>query len=219
MTDGHPIRVLIADDHPVVREGLRAVLGSQPDVAVIGEVADGASAVREAVLQRPDVVLLDLQMPGLDGTQVARRLRVECPTAALLVLTMYDDDASILQAMRAGARGYLLKGAGQQEILHAVYAVHNGQAIFGAAVGARITALLASNGVPSIPELTFRERQILDLVAAGHGNAAIAQRLALSTKTVANHLSTIYRKIQVPDRPQAIARARAAGLGHNSNDQ
>ncbi|MFC0863654.1 response regulator [Sphaerimonospora cavernae] len=215
--------MLIADDHPIVREGLRAVLGNRSDVQVVAEVADGAAAIREAVLQQPDIVLLDLQMPGLDGLQAARRLRVECPGAAVLVLTMYDDDASVLHAMQAGARGYLLKGAGQQEILHAIHAVHQGQAIFGAAVAARITTLLAGGGggggASGFPDLTFRERQILGLVAEGHGNAVIAQRLGLSRKTIANHLSTIYRKIQVSDRPQAIVKARAAGLGQDLHDQ
>jgi DNA-binding NarL/FixJ family response regulator len=189
--------------------------GNQPDIEVIGEVADGAATIREAVLHRPDVVLLDLHMPGSDGLPAARRLRVECPDTAILVLTMYDDDASVLQAMRAGARGYLLKGAGQEEIVYALRAVHQGQAIFGAAVAGRITALLADTGArtPAFPDLSVREREILQLVAAGLANATIAQRLGLSIKTVANHLSTIYRKIQVPDRPRAIVKARAAHLG------
>ena len=215
-----PIRVVIVDDHPVVREGLRAVLATRSDIDVVAEAADGAAALREAVLHRPDVVLLDLHMPGTDGLHAARRLRVECPATAVLVLTMYDDDASLLHAMRAGARGYLLKGAGQDEIVRALHAVHDGQAIFGPAVAARITALLtgARTGTAAFPELSGRERDILQLVAAGLNNPAIGARLGLSTKTVANHLSTIYRKIQVPDRPQAIVKARASGLGNTTGD-
>ena len=215
-----PIRVVIADDHPIVREGLRAVLATRDDIDIVAEATDGAAALREAVLHRPDVILLDLHMPGTDGLHAARRLRVECPTTAVLVLTMYDDDASLLHAMRAGARGYLLKGAGQDEIVRALHAVHQGQAIFGPAVAARITALLTGGrtGPTAFPELSTREHDILQLVAAGLNNAAIAARLGLSGKTVANHLSTIYRKIQVPDRSQAILKARASGLGDIPGD-
>ena len=210
------IRVLLADDHPLVRDGLKAALAGLPDVKVVAEAATGSAAIREALLHRPDVVVMDLQMPDTNGIEATRELARALPSAAVLVLTMFDDDDSVFAAMRAGARGYVLKGAEQQEIARAIMAVAAGEAIFGPAVATRVLAYFAAppRAVSPFPELTAREREVLDLLAAGHNNQQIAQRLGLSAKTVANHLSAIFAKLQVADRTQAILRARDAGLGH-----
>jgi DNA-binding NarL/FixJ family response regulator len=210
------VRVLIADDHPLVRQGLQAALAPMPDVEVVAEAATGQAALREAVLHRPDVVVMDLQMPELNGIEATRELARAVPSAAVLVLTMFDDDDSVFAAMRAGARGYVLKGAEQQEIARAIMAVAAGEAIFGPAVATRVLAYFATPPRASttpFPELTAREREVLDLLAAGHSNRQIAEQLGLSGKTVANHLSAIFAKLQVADRTQAILRARDAGLG------
>jgi DNA-binding NarL/FixJ family response regulator len=209
------VRVLIADDHPLVRQGLQAALAPMPDVDVVAEAATGQAAIREAVLHRPDVVVMDLQMPDLNGIDATRELRRAVPEAAVLVLTMFDDDDSVFAAMRAGARGYVLKGAEQHEIARAITAVAAGEAIFGPAVATRVLAYFATPPVTPapFPELTAREREVLDVLAAGHPNHQIAQQLGLSPKTVANHLSAIFAKLQVADRTQAILRARDAGLG------
>jgi DNA-binding NarL/FixJ family response regulator len=211
------VRVLIADDHPLVRQGLQAALAPMPDVEVVAEAATGQAAVREAVLHRPDVVVMDLQMPELNGIEATRELAQSVPTAAVLVLTMFDDDDSVFAAMRAGARGYVLKGAEQQEIARAIAAVAAGQAIFGPAVATRVLAYFATPPVTPtpFPELTAREREVLDLLAAGRNNHQIADQLGLSAKTVANHISAIFAKLQVADRTQAILRARDAGLGRS----
>jgi DNA-binding NarL/FixJ family response regulator len=209
------VRVLIADDHPLVRQGLQAALAPMPDVDVVAEAATGQAAIREAVLHRPDVVVMDLQMPDLNGIDATRELRRAVPEAAVLVLTMFDDDDSVFAAMRAGARGYVLKGAEQQEIARAITAVAAGEAIFGPAVATRVLTYFATPPVTPtpFPELTAREREVLDVLATGHPNHQIAQQLGLSPKTVANHLSAIFAKLQVADRTQAILRARDAGLG------
>ena len=210
------IRVLIADDHPLVRDGLKAALAAVPEVQVVAEAATGTAAIREALLHRPDVVVMDLQMPDTNGIEATRELRRALPSAAVLVLTMFDDDDSVFAAMRAGACGYVLKGAEQHEIARAITAVAVGEAIFGPAVATRVLAYFAAppRAASPFPELTTREREVLDLLAAGHNNHQIAQRLTLSAKTVANHLSAIFAKLQVADRTQAILRARDAGLGH-----
>ncbi len=209
------IRLVLADDHPVVRAGLSALLGSLPDIEVVAVAADGHAAVKEVVLHRPDVVIVDLQMPGQDGFAATREIRRVAPDAAVLVLTMSDDDESVFAAMRAGARGYLVKGAEQEEIGRAVRAVASGEAIFGPGVAQRVLRFFAAPPVvvDPFPQLTGREREILDLLASGLANAAIAVRLGLSPKTVANHLSSIFTKLQVGDRAQAVVRAREAGLG------
>ena len=208
-------RVVIADDHPLVRAGLRAALAPLEEVEVVAEAATGQAAVREAVLHRPDVVVMDLQMPDLSGIEATRELRRAVPSASVLVLTMFEDDDSIFAAMRAGARGYVLKGAEPAEIARAITAVAAGEAIFGPAVAARVLTFFATPPAPStpFPELTARERQVLDLLAAGRSNHQIAERLGLSGKTVANHVSAIFGKLQVADRTQAVLRARDAGLG------
>ncbi len=210
------LRVVIADDHPVFLQGLRALLTAS-DVDVVAEAADGAAAVSACVEHRPDVALLDLHMPRLSGVEVTRSLVVRCPQTAVLVLTMYDDDQTLLAAVRAGARGYLLKGAGQEEISRAVRAVAAGEMIYGAGVGERLVMALsaaAPGAVPlPFPELSPREREVLELMARGDGNVAIARHLHLSEKTVRNHVSNIFMKLRVSDRVQAVVLARDAGLG------
>lgn len=213
------IRVLIADDHPVVRRGLSALLGTLDGFAVVGEAGDGDEAVREAQLTRPDVVLMDVRMPGTDGVEATRRLRAAVPATAVLVLTMHDDDDTVLTAMRAGASGYLLKGAEQEEIAGAIRAVAAGQAVLGPGLAGRLlqqleapTAPPASAGEP-FPTLTPREREILGLLAAGRRTAEIAAALHLSPKTVSNNLTTVFAKLQVADRTAAVIRAREHGLG------
>jgi DNA-binding NarL/FixJ family response regulator len=211
------ITIVLADDHPVVRSGLRALLDSIDGFTVAAEAADGHAAVREAVANRPDVLVMDIRMPGLDGIEATRQIARSAPEVAVLMLTMYEDDDSVFAAMRAGARGYLLKGAQQKEIARAIHAVAGGEAIFGPGVARRVLGFLAAPPTTAqypFPELTDREREILDLIAAGRPNAAIAQRLAIAPKTVANHISSIFTKLQVADRTEAIIRARDAGLGH-----
>ncbi len=209
------VRVVLADDHPVVRAGLAALLGSLPDVEVVGVAADGRAAVKEVALQRPDVAVLDLQMPELDGFGATREIARLAPEVAVLVLTMFDDEDSVFAAMRAGARGYVVKGAEQGEIGRAIHAVAAGEAIFSPGVAQRVLRYFAAPRpvADPFPQLTAREREILDLLAAGLPNHAIAARLSLSPKTVANHLSSIFIKLQVADRAAAILRAREAGLG------
>ena len=207
------IRVVLADDHPVVIAGLRALLGSLAGFDVVGEASDGASVVREVQLTRPDVVLMDVRMPGTDGLEATRRIRALAPETAVLMLTMLDDDETVLAAMRAGAQGYLLKGAGQDELARALRGVVAGEAIFGPGVAARMLQHFAESRSGPFPQLTDRERQILDLIAGGLRNHAIAERLGLSPKTVANHISSIFSKLQVTDRSEAIVRAREQGLG------
>jgi DNA-binding NarL/FixJ family response regulator len=211
------IRVLIADDHPIVRDGLVALLSSVPGFDVVALCASGRDAVREAVVNAPDVAIVDLQMPDGDGFETTRTLARVAPNVAVLVLTMHADDQSVFAAMRSGARGYLVKGATQDEILGAIRAVALGEAIFGPGVARRVLAFFASGPTapeaPPFPDLTNRERQILDLLAAALPNAVIAVRLSLAPKTVANTVSTIFAKLQVAGRPEAIVRARDAGMG------
>ena len=211
------IRVVAADDHPMVRDGLRALLTSLPTTDLVGEASNGRQAVRAAVTERPDVMVMDLHMPELDGVAATAEIGRVAPGVAVLVLSMLDDDESVFAAMRAGARGYLVKGAGQEEIVRASTAVASGDVIFGPGVARQVLAYFAAPRPPqpTFPELTTRERQVLDLVAAGLANATIAARLGLSTKTVGNHTSTIFAKLQVADRAEAIVRAREAGLGRS----
>lgn len=213
-----PLRIVLADDHPVVRSGLRALISTLDGFEVVGEAADGAAAVREVQLQRPDVVLMDVRMPGIDGVEATRRIRESVPETAVLMLTMYDDDATVFTAMQAGARGYLLKGAEQEEIVGAIRAVVAGQAIFGPGVAAHVLGYFAAPPPPApepFPQLTDRERDILDLLAEGRRTSAIAEQLFLSPKTVSNHLTSIFVKLEVADRAEAIVRARDVGLGRS----
>ena len=210
-----PIRVVLADDHPVVRRGLAALLESVEGIEVVGQAATGREAVREAALLAPDVVLMDVQMPDLDGVEASRRIATATPGVAVLVLTMYEDDETVVAALRAGARGYLLKGADQEEIRRAVHSVVAGEMIVAPSAAAHVLARLASAAPPAppFPELTPRERDVLAAMARGRRNGAIAAELGLAAKTVGNHVSAIITKLGVESRGDAAAAARAAGLG------
>ena len=215
MTD--PIRVVIADDHPVFRDGLRGILVSTPGFEVVAEASTGEEAVEQSAVLQPDVVVMDLHMPNLNGIDATRRIVHQSPHVGVLVLTMLEDDGSVFAAMRAGARGYLLKGADKSEIVRAVQAIASGEAIFGPAIALRVIDYFSApqtTGPPlAFPELTEREREVLDNIAQGHNNDTIARKLTLNPKTVRNHVSNIFTKLQVADRAQAIVRARDAGLG------
>ena len=214
-----PIRVLIVDDHTLFRDGLRAVLNSVPDTEVVGEAATGDEAIAQAVALQPDVVLMDIQMPGVNGIQATRRIVHASPHIGVIIVTMFKDDDSIFAAMRAGARGYVLKGADQDEMLRAIRAVARGEALFGPGIAARLMSFFDApppvTPAEIFPELTDREREVLELIAQGHNNTEIAAHLVLSPKTVRNHVSNIFSKLQVADRAQAIIRAREAGLGRD----
>jgi DNA-binding NarL/FixJ family response regulator len=208
-------RVLIADDHPVFRAGLRALIEQSGDLTFAGEAQNADEAVDKAGMLRPDVVVLDLRMPG-GGLSATRRIAAAVPSAGILLLTMHDDEESVLAAMRAGARGYVLKGAHEDDIVRAIRAVASGEAIFGAAVADLLLDLFADAppaAERAFPDLTDREREILELLAHGSSNGQIAQRLDLAPKTVRNHVARICNKLQVLDRAQAALRAREAGLG------
>jgi DNA-binding NarL/FixJ family response regulator len=214
------IRVLVADDHPVFRRGMRAILGAEPDTELVGEATDGEEAVTRALELRPDVILMDLNMPNVNGIEATRRILEASPGTAILMLTMFEDDKSILAAMRAGAHGYVLKGADGAETIRAIHAVANGEAIFGPTITRRLTEYFATSGGDSksssaqaFPNLTEREHEILSLMAEGYTNGAIASRLYLSPKTVRNYVSSVFTKLEVTDRSRAIVRAREAGLG------
>lgn len=217
------LRILVVDDHPVVRGGLTALLRTIDGIEPVGEAGDGETAVAEALAHRPDVVLMDVRMPGLDGVEATRRIRAALPGTRVLVLTMYDDDATVFTAMQAGASGYLLKDAEQGDIVRALRAVAAGEVIFAPGVAAHVLGYFAAPPVPRhapdeavaypFPELTERERIILDLLAQGQRTSVIAQQLYLSPKTVSNHLTSIFSKLQVAGRAEAIVRAREGGLG------
>ena len=216
-----PIRVLVADDHPVFRRGMRAILGADAEAELVGEATDGEEAVSLARKLKPDVILMDLNMPNTTGIEATRRILEADPDVAVLMLTMFEDDDSVLAAMRAGAHGYVLKGADGAQTLRAIHAVADGEAIFGPEITRRLTAMLAASGQDRtaphpFPSLTEREHEILTLMAGGLTNAAIASRLYLSPKTVRNYVSNIFTKLHVADRPQAIVRAREAGLGKDA---
>jgi DNA-binding NarL/FixJ family response regulator len=222
-----PLRVVVADDHPVYRSGLRMSLVSLGGFDVVREAAAGEEAILAARELRPDVVLMDINMPGVNGIDATRRVVEENPDVRVLILTMFEDDDSVFAAMRAGALGYLVKGADEEAIVRAVRSVAAGEAVFGSAVAARILRYFANAG-PGVgtgastagaspeapfPQLSAREREILALIAAGHPNPVIADRLFLSPKTVRNHVSNIFTKLHVADRSEAIVRAREAGIG------
>jgi DNA-binding NarL/FixJ family response regulator len=218
---GTGIRVVIADDHPVVRDGLSALLASVPAVTVVGVAATGREAVRAAATLRPDVLVMDIQMPELTGVAAAGEIALVAPDVAVLMLTMFDDDDSVFAAIRAGARGYVLKGAQQDEIVRAIQAVAAGEAIFGPGIARRVLGLISAPAVAAVPfpALTSREREVLDLIAAGVRNAEIARRMSIAPKTVANHVAAIFNKLQVADRSQAVILARDAGLGRSAPPQ
>jgi DNA-binding NarL/FixJ family response regulator len=218
----NPIRILIADDHPVFRFGLRALLNAMPDIEVVGEGTTGEEVLALAGSLQPDVILMDINMPGMNGIEATRRIRETNPDIRILIVTMLEDD-SVFTAIRAGARGYMVKGAEPAEVLRAIRAIADGEAIFSPGIAERLIHYFASppatsDGTrsaetPVFPDLTEREREVLALIAQGLTNSAIAERLVLSSKTVRNYITEIFSKLQVADRAQAIIRARNAGLG------
>jgi DNA-binding NarL/FixJ family response regulator len=212
------LRILVAEDHPLFRKGMIALLSSVPEFEVIGEAQTGEEAVVRTSELRPDVVLMDLQMPEVNGIEATRRILRDNPSVRILVVTLFEDDDSVFMALRAGARGYVLKDADEEEMVLSIRAVGKGEAIFSPAIATRVLAFFAASppgGVSpqAFPTLTEREREILHLIAQGHPNPSIARQLSLSTKTVGNYVSNIFTKLQVADRAQAIIRAREAGLG------
>ena len=212
--DESSIRVLIADDHPVFRFGLKALLKVEAGFAVVGEATDGREAVAMAAELRPDVVLMDINMPQLNGIEATRLIQEKSPESGVLIITMFEDD-TLFSAMQAGARGYIIKGTEGDDVLRAIRAVAKGEAIFSPTMAERLSRFVAVTPKPPqpFPELTEREREILTLIAQGLTNTAIAERLTLSPKTVRNQVSNIFSKLQVSDRAEAIVRAREAGLG------
>jgi DNA-binding NarL/FixJ family response regulator len=215
--DARPLRVVIADDHPLFRDGMRALIGAEPDLELVGEAATGQEVMDLVGRSQPDLVLMDIQMPDLDGIAASRALATARPATRVLVMTMFEDEHLVFAAIRAGARGYVLKGAAQEEVLRAIRAVGDGEAIFSRGIASMVlesfnSMQLASAPRSVFPELSEREREVLQLLARGEKNAAIADRLVLSPKTVRNHVSAILRKLQVLDRTQAAVRAREAGL-------
>jgi DNA-binding NarL/FixJ family response regulator len=212
------LRILIAEDHPLFRKGVISLLSSVPDFEVIGEAKTGEEAVARAADLQPDVILMDLQMPEVNGIEATRRILQQSPNIRILMVTLFEDEDSVFMALRAGARGYVLKDADEEEMVHAIRAVGKGEAIFSPNVATRMLSYFAASppgGAPpqAFPTLTDREREILQLIAQGHPNPSIARQLSLSTKTIGNYVSNIFTKLQVADRAQAIIRAREAGLG------
>lgn len=212
------IKLIIVDDHKLFREGIKALLAVTDDIEIVGEAEDGATALKRIGELEPDVVLMDINMPGLNGIRATEQILTQRPQTRIIMLTMLEDDASIFHAMRAGARGYLLKGAEPEEVLSVIRAVAEGQALFGPAIATRLMQYFKElSAKPAVsdspfPELTDRELELLRLIAQGLNNQEIAQKLVLSPKTVRNHITNIFSKLQVADRAQAIVRAREAGL-------
>ena len=209
------LRILVVEDHPLFRKGVVALLAAEPDLEVAGTAGTGEEAVVRTADLRPDVVLMDLQLPGMSGIEATRTIVAADPDVRVLVLSLFEDEDSVFLALRAGARGYVLKDADEEELTGAIRNVARGEAIFSRAIAGRVLAFFSqSRETPKVfPELTDREREILDLIAQGHPNPSIARRLSLSPKTVANYVSAIFAKLQVADRAQAMIRAREAGLG------
>lgn len=212
------IRVLVVDDHPMFCNGLHVLLDSLPQMKWVGEAGSGQSAVDLALELQPDVILMDIQLPGMNGIDATRQILRDSPHIGVLMVTMYEDDDMVFAAMQAGARGYLLKGSDQDEIIRAIQAVSGGEAIFSPSIARRLVSYFSRPQAATVPptlfpELTEREREILDLIASGYNNTEIAERLVLSGKTVRNHVSNVLSKLQVSDRAHAIIRAREAGLG------
>lgn len=214
-----PIKLMIADDHKLFREGLKALLAVTDDIEIVAEAEDGDSALKKCVELQPDIILMDINMPGLNGIRATQQILEKFPQVGIIMLTMLEDDASIFNAMRAGARGYLLKGADPQEVLSVIRAVAEGQALFGPAIATRLINFFkelslkpAAQSNASFPELTERELEVLRLISQGLNNSEIAHKLVLSPKTVRNHITSIFSKLQVVDRAQAIVRAREEGV-------
>jgi len=213
------LRILVADDHPLFRNGMRSLLNAEPGFQVVGEAVNGEEAVRMAAELAPDVILMDVQMPGLNGLDATRKIVQANPEIKVLVVTMFEDDHTVFSALKAGARGYMLKGASPDDVLRAIRSVASGDAIFGPEVAVRLLdffTTLRPAALPNpLPDLTEREREILDLIARGRSNSEIATTLFLSPKTVSNYVSSIFNKLQVADRAQAMLKAREAGLGQH----
>ncbi|MBI1877452.1 MAG: response regulator transcription factor [Chloroflexi bacterium] len=215
------IRVLVVDDHTLFRDGLSAILINVPDIEVVGEAGTGREAVAQAETLAPDVVLMDINMPDLNGIEATQQILAIKPDTGIIMLTMLEDNDSLFAAMCAGARGYILKGADKAEVLKTIRAVAAGEALFGPAIAGRLTrffqhskgGLAPNERVSPFPDLTDRESEVLALIAAGENNQEIARKLHISGKTVSNHISNIFNKLQVADRAQAIVKARQAGLG------
>ena len=210
------ISVLIVDDHPVFRSGLRLLLELQLGLVVIGEAGSAEDALRLASELQPDVILMDIQLPAMNGIEATRRIKAVNPRIQILMLTMFQDDDSVFAAVRAGAQGYVLKGSSEEEIVRSIRGVARGEAIFGSGAAERVLRFFAASRPthsPAFPELTHREREILELIAQRLSNGAIAQRLELSPKTVRNYVSNIISKLQVADRSEAIWAAKNAGIG------
>lgn len=212
-----PLRVLIADDHPLFRHGLSTLLSASPDFEVAGEATTGKEVIELAAKIQPDVILMDIQMPGLNGIEATRSILHTSPHIRILIITMFEDDASVFTAMKAGARGYVLKDAQKADMFQAIRAVGRGEAIFSPAIATRLIDFFSAPRPVAPPQvfsdLTEREREILELIAQGHNNTEIATRLVLSPHTVRNYVSNIFSKLQVASRAQAIIRAREAGMG------
>ncbi|MCC7449697.1 MAG: response regulator transcription factor [Anaerolineae bacterium] len=211
------LRILIADDHPLFRDGVRLLLSTAPDMVIIGEATNGDETVQCAIELQPDVILMDIKMPGINGIEATRRILQANPQIRILIVTMFEDDASVFTAMRAGARGYILKDAEQEDILRAIRAVGRGEAIFGPEIAARLSDLF-NTGNPAVPRelfptLTAREREILQLMVQGASNAEMAQLLSLTGKTIANYISNIFSKMQVATREEAVRRVQQASSG------
>lgn len=212
------LRIVIVDDHPLYRKGLRTLLATQPDMEVVGEATTGQEAIEQAAALQPDVMLMDLQMPEGGGLMATRAISAAHANTRVLVVTLFKDDESVMAALKAGARGYVLKDADEAEMMRAIRAVSQGEAIFSPSIASRLIDYFAGTRLPAVqeelfPELTEREREILDLIARGESNAAIAEALTITVKTVRNHVSNIFGKLQVADRAQAAIRAREAGMG------
>lgn len=215
----NPIRILVVDDHNLFRQGLIALLNNAPETAVVGEAGTGKEAIAQAQELTPDVILMDIQMPDMNGIEATRRILADLPDVGIIMLTMLEDDDSLFAAMCAGARGYILKGADKAEVLRTITAVADRQALFGPAIANRLTRFFQKGSemetaVVPFPELTDREREVLHLIAEGKSNSQIAAQLHIASKTVSNHISNIFNKLQVADRAQAIVKAREAGMGN-----
>jgi DNA-binding NarL/FixJ family response regulator len=220
MSGPEPVRLLIADDHPVYRQGLAALMACDDHLEVVGQAVNGQDAIDQAAQLMPDVILMDISMPDVDGIDATRQITTVSPHIAVLMLTMLRDDDTVFAAMRAGAKGYLMKEADHDEVSRAVLAAADGQALFGAAVAERMLSFFTdanASRTATFPGLTGREREVLELLARGHNNARIAQELVVSPKTVRNHVYNIFSKLHVTDRAEAIIRARDAGLGRQRN--